>query len=503
MASAGKRNSEFEKEEDEPVTAAAVVPPFDDADYSIYSSAGKRILVFSSSFASLLFPLSSYIYFPALNPISQDLNVSDTLVNLSISSYIILEGLAPTFSAQISDTCGRRPVYVVCLVIFLGANIGLGIQNSYVALLVLRMVQSAGGCGAQSLGNAVAADVAPPAERGAYVSYAAGLPMLVTAIGPVVGGVMTRYAGWHSIFWLLAALSAATLLSMALFFPETCRKVVGNGSVPPQRWNWCWTNVWLERQKKGGTSDPRSESEEQEIEPPTFKLLNPLKPLLLLLKPECGYALLYSSILACSFYAILALIPNQFGRIYAFNELQVSLCYLPYGIGALVGALSRGYFIDANFRRHAAALGIVVAKNKKTDLTNFPIERARIEVAIPTIVLSTACTVGFGWMLHAGVHVSGPLIVLFPFGFCASASLNCIQALMIDINPGQVGTVVASNSLLRCFLGAGATAATVPLINGVGIGWAMTVFGGLNALFMPMLWYIMRMGPEWRRKSKL
>ncbi|KAK2047294.1 MFS general substrate transporter [Colletotrichum somersetense] len=481
----------------------AVVSPFDNADYSIHSSACKRTLVFSSSFASLLSPLAAYIYYPALNPISQDLHVSDTLVNLSMTTYLIVEGLVPTFTGQASDTCGRRPVYIVCLAIFLGANIGLAIQNSYVALLLLRMLQSAGSSGAQSLAKAVVADIASPAERGAYFGYASGLPMLATAIGPVIGGLMTNYAGWHSIFWLLAALSAATLLSMTLFFPETCRKVVGNGSVPPQRWNRCWTNVWFEREKKGGASDMGGEDEKQEIEPSKFRFPNPLKSLLLLFKPECGFALFYSTILACSFYGVLALIPTQFGQLYSFNELQVSLCYLPFGIGALVGSMSLGYFIDVNFRRHADALGIVVHKNKKMDLTDFPIEHVRIEVAIPTIAFTTACTVGFGWMLHAHVHIAGPLVMLFAIGFCAAASLNCIQVLMMDINPGQVGTVVASNNLLRCLLGAGATAATVPLINGVGIGWATTVFGGLNALFMPLLWYIMRKGPEWRKKSKV
>lgn len=70
--------------------------------------------------------------------------------------------------------------------------------------------------------------------------------------------------------------------------------------------------------------------------------------------------------------------------------------------------------------------------------------------------------------------------MLFCIGFCASASLNCIAALLLDLYVGRAGTVTASNNLLRCLLGAGATAATVPMINGVGIGWAMTIFGLLN-----------------------
>lgn len=90
--------------------------------------------------------------------------------------------------------------------------------------------------------------------------------------------------------------------------------------------------------------------------------------------------------------------------------------------------------------------------------------------------------------------------MLFCIGFCASASLNCIAALLLDLYVGRAGTVTASNNLLRCLLGAGATAATVPMIDGVGIGWAMTIFGLLNTVFMPLLWYIMREGPKWRER---
>jgi hypothetical protein len=311
---------------------------------------------------------------------------------------------------------------------------------------------------------------------------------------------MAQYSGWHSIFWLLAAMTGAVAIPIALFFPETCRKVVGNGSLPPQKWNRCYTNVWHERRAiRQGKEVPYNQRDDL-ARSRNLKFPNPLGPIILLLQRECGFALLYSSILACSFYAVLALIPSQFSKIYKFNELQVSLCYIPFGVGALVAAFSRGRMIDANFHRHAKRLGITVEKNRRTDLTGFPIERARLEVAVPTIVLTTACTIAFGWMLNERVHISGPLIMLFFVGFCASASLNCIAALQLDLYVGRAGTVAAANNLLRCLLGAGATAATVPMINGVGIGWALTIFGALNTVFMPLLWYIMREGPGWREQ---
>ncbi|TLS25455.1 hypothetical protein PpBr36_06851 [Pyricularia pennisetigena] len=462
--------------------------------WSIWSARGKNAIVFAGSFASMFSPLSSNIYLPALGPIAHDLDVSDALVNISISTYIILEGIAPTFTAQLSDTGGRRPVYLVCMVFFVAANVGLAIQSDYAALLGLRCLQSAGSSGVRALSNAVVADISTPAERGSYVSFQAAAPMFATAFGPVMGGLMARFSGWHSIFWLLAALGAAVLVPMAAFFPETCRKVVGNGSVPPPKWNKCCTNIWYERRGKH-----QSHPEPLKLD---VRFPNPMGPVKLLVRRESGWALLYSSILACSFYSILALIPSQFGQIYNFDALQISCCYVPFGVGALVAAFSRGRMIDANFERHAARLGIVVEKNRETDLTGFPIERARLEVAVPTIVLTTACIVAFGWMLQGQVHVAGPLVLLFFVGFCAAASLNCIAALLLDVNPTRAGTVTASNNLLRCTLGAGVTAATVPMINAVGIGWTLTIFGGLNAVFMPLLWYIMREGPKWRAEEK-
>lgn len=288
---------------------------------------------------------------------------------------------------------------------------------------------------------------------------------------------------------------------MALFFPETCRAIVGDGSIPPQRWNRCYTNVQIERQAvKEGKQVPYDKRDELSASRP-IQLPNPFGSIVLLLQRECGFALLYSSILCCSFYAVLSLIPSQFQRIYNFNELQISLCYIPFGVGSLIAAFNRGRMLDSNFRRHAKRLGITVEKNRETDLTGFPIERARLEVALPTIILGSACIVGFGWTLHYQTNLAGPLIFLFVIAFCVSASLNCVVCLMLDLYPDKAGTVTASNNLLRCSFGAAATAVVVPMINGIGVGWAVTMFALLNIAALPLLWYIMKKGPSWRAET--
>jgi MFS family permease len=95
-------------------------------------------------------PLSSFIYFPAITSISSSLHVSIELINLTIASYLIVSSIAPTLLGDIADMAGRRPVYLSILSIYVAVNVGLALQSSYAALLVLRMVQSFGASGVHS-----------------------------------------------------------------------------------------------------------------------------------------------------------------------------------------------------------------------------------------------------------------------------------------------------------------------------------------------------------------
>ena len=99
---------------------------------------------------------------------------------------MIFQGLAPTIFGDLADMTGRRPVYVLGFIIYigrglhppshgflltpqLGANIGLALQNNYAALLVLRCLQSTGSSGTVALGNGVVADIASSGERGKFI----------------------------------------------------------------------------------------------------------------------------------------------------------------------------------------------------------------------------------------------------------------------------------------------------------------------------------------------
>ena len=79
--------------------------------------------------------------------IASDLRVTITLVKLTVTSYMIVSGITPAIVGDLADMVGRRPVYLATFLVYLAAKIGLALQRSYPALLVLRMLQSAGGSG--------------------------------------------------------------------------------------------------------------------------------------------------------------------------------------------------------------------------------------------------------------------------------------------------------------------------------------------------------------------
>ena len=137
--------------------------------YSVFNLRQKQFIVFMVACGGFFSPLSANIYFPALNPLSHDLRVSNELINLSLTSYMIFQGLAPTVFGDLADMTGRRPVYFIGFIVYIGANIGLALQNNYGALMVLRCLQSTGSSGTVALGSGVVADIASSGERGKYI----------------------------------------------------------------------------------------------------------------------------------------------------------------------------------------------------------------------------------------------------------------------------------------------------------------------------------------------
>ena len=140
-------------------------------------------------------------------------------------------------------------------------------------------------------------------------------------------------------------------------------------------------------------------------------------------------------------------------------------------------------------------------KGKQQDLTNFPLERSRIDVIAPAHVMGTIAFVIFGWLIDKRVHIAGPLVVSAFIGFSVSASFNTSNTLLLDLHRSKPATATAAVNFVRCLISAGGVAAIVPMVKGMGPGWCMTAWGFAFIAVMPLLWVLVRHGPSMRAQQ--
>ncbi|KAG7409272.1 Itaconate transport protein [Fusarium oxysporum f. sp. rapae] len=382
-----------------------------DEVFSVYGVWSKRLMIVSVSLFALLGTMATSMYYPALPTVASDLGVSITDVNLSVTTFMILQGIAPTFVGSFSDSSGRRLAYTACFSIFLAANIALALQNTYAGLLALRCVQSAGSGGLIPLASGVIADIIEPAERGSYMACATVAPVLGPTLAPVLGDILT-------------------LQPFYFFFTQR------------------------NKQQEGDSTQRR---------PMSFP--NPFPILKVVLDKEGAVVLAGNGIINILIAGVNTGLPPLMKNLYGLSEVQTSLCFLAFGVGSAVCTVITGRLMDRAYRKTAAKHSIPLKLARREP--NMPVEHARLQVTWPHIAAAIAGLLGYGWTLNKPVDVAGPMVFLFVIGYTTTAVAQALNALMVDLFPQDAVTASAANNLIRCGLGAAITAAIQPLTDAV------------------------------------
>lgn len=301
--------------------------------YSVFSKREKVLIVCLASLAGFFSPFTAFTYFPALRSIADDFDVSIELLNITVTVYLLVQGIVPLLLGDFSENSGRRPAYLLTFSIYCAASVGLALQRNYVALLVLRMVQSAGASGSIGLAYGVIGDIAAPHERGGYVGYTHIGFNCAPAVGPIIGGVIADRAGWPWIFVFVAIASGVTLFLLAMFLQETARNVVGNGSLPPHG-----INVSILQRLQGRRSkQPDGERKQMAIRVP-----NIIEPLKLIFFKTTFPTLFSNAVFYMLFASLQATLAPLVQEIYGLSPFQAGLCYLAFGVSCGVASVSAG-----------------------------------------------------------------------------------------------------------------------------------------------------------------
>ncbi|KAE8139838.1 major facilitator superfamily domain-containing protein [Aspergillus pseudotamarii] len=480
------------------------------AEYSIFSRHEKVCFISFTSFGMVVCMMGTNSYLPVLPILEHEYRVTPTLINLTITVFNIIQGIVPALMSTLSDLHGRRLAWILALSIYIMANIGLALQKSYVALIILRCLQSVGSSCAIPFGFAFAADIASPAERGRYIGPMHGCVMAAFAFGPVIGGLLASHLGWRSVFWFLAISSGCFFALYVICIPETARTVVGNGSLTPHnRWRRSvMQNCRYSQRSSMGECSPKDEKHSghgQRKEDAATTLSTVFRAFIILKHKEALILIVYTSLLYFGISALWATTANNYGELYQLSTLQVGLSYLPFGIAGGLGSAISGRLVDLNYRRisrNRSAAGDLhsVGSDRSGD---FPIEVARLQIALPHMFLVAVGFAVYGWMVEKRLPLVVPLIWQGIIGLCGNSLLGILYTLLIDLFPGQAAAASGAADFIRCWLGALSAALINDMLSSMGWGWCFTLIGLLLVAMLPLIALEYIYGMSWRQQREM
>jgi DHA1 family bicyclomycin/chloramphenicol resistance-like MFS transporter len=121
-------------------------------------------------------------------------------VQQTLSLFVIGFGAAQLVSGPLSDRCGRRPVLIGGLALYILSSVACSLAPSLDWLVVARFVQAIGCCTAVVVARAVIRDAHAPAEGARVLARASSLLSLAPIFGPILGGYLQVAFGWRAAF---------------------------------------------------------------------------------------------------------------------------------------------------------------------------------------------------------------------------------------------------------------------------------------------------------------
>lgn len=181
----------------------------------------RFVLVLILGLLSAIGPFSIDMYLPGFPAMAADLGTTVEVVAYSLSSFFIGICLGQLICGPLLDRYGRKKPLYVGLAIYLLASIGCALAPTVEVLIALRFLQALGGCVGMVAPRAVVRDVFPVEESAKVFSMLVLVIGVSPIIAPTAGGYIIAAYGWHSVFVVLALITAAITAAVYLRLPES------------------------------------------------------------------------------------------------------------------------------------------------------------------------------------------------------------------------------------------------------------------------------------------
>lgn len=183
----------------------------------------KRRLWMASVLGSLVAfgPLSLDMYLPALPLLSEDMQTSTSMVQLSLTACLVGLSVGQLFAGPISDVRGRRIPLLIGLLIYAVSSMLCAVAPSIWTFVLLRFVQGLAGAAGIVIARAMVRDMYEGSEMTKFFA----LLMLVNGVAPIAapifGSQLLHFTTWEGVFVVLCLIGVMMFFVVMFGLPET------------------------------------------------------------------------------------------------------------------------------------------------------------------------------------------------------------------------------------------------------------------------------------------
>ncbi|ESW97447.1 hypothetical protein KL918_001060 [Ogataea parapolymorpha] len=395
--------------------------------------------------------------------------VSEEVVILTVTLFVLGFGFGPLLFAPLSEEFGRNAVYFSTLLVAVIFIIPCALAKNIGTLLVCRLIDGLAFSAPMCLIGGSLADLWKIEERGLAMTIFSAAPFIGPVIGPLIGGYIGDNVGWRWLYWVLLIFSGAMYVLFVIFMPETSHSTILKARA---------------KKLRKTTGDDRYRAL-PELKVRTAKQVAEetlLRPLILLSELIVFLITIYMSVIYGLLYMFFFAYPVVYSEGKGWSDSKTGLMFIPIAVGVL----------------SAAAVSPIINKkyNEMADTYRSKGEIPPAELRlIPMMIGCWFVPIGlfaFAWSSYPRISWAGPCFSGFSCGLGFNLLYNPANNYIVDSYQHYAASALAAKTFVRSIWGACVPLFTIQMYHRLGYEWASTLmaFISLACCAIPFAFYV-------------
>jgi multidrug resistance protein len=451
----------------------------DKDDPRTWSKARKWVITMTLGLVCFVVAFSSAVVTGDMDGPAKHFNVSQEVIILTVTLFVIGFGVGPLLFAPMSEEVGRRPIYVVTLGLAVIFIIPCAVAQNIGTLLVGRFLDGIFFSAPLTVIGGSLADIWINEERGIAMSVFSAAPFLGPAMGPLIGGFIGDFMYWRWIYYILLMFAGAVYLIACVILPET-----HHNTILLRRAKHLRKITGDDKYKTAKELVSRNFSETAKI--------TLFRPAQLLTEVIVFLVTIYMAVLYGLLYMFFFAYPVVFMEGKGWSAHMTGLTFIPIVVGVLLSTIASPW-VNKDYNRRSKVF---------IDRGELPPPELRL---IPMMVGCWFMPVGlfiFAWTSYPTISWVGPTLAGFPCGIGFILVYNSANNYIVDSYQHYAASALAAKTFVRSIWGACVPLFTIQMYHRLGYEWASSLlaFISLACCIIPYLFYFF--GARIRSRSK-